>query len=161
MQDHGAFGLAVGKRRRRIRRCSPSDPATDARLLKCLPSGLLAARRCWKPCRYWPPCRTIKLDLVANRVPPDELAQQLTDAVTCKFWSSFLADDSEIVTALRRLDAHLGSLGGQESIERWSQQALYDDPAWAEARRQARHLLPALQLAAGKATQNDGPLSGG
>jgi hypothetical protein len=50
----------------------------------------------------------------------------------------------ELEAALHALDDHFGSFSGQENAARWTEDALYSDPAWAEARRLARAILPLI-----------------
>ncbi len=73
----------------------------------------------------------------------DEIAQSLDDAVLV--FSSRLRENGllsvEISAALVQLTSHFKSFGGAENMHRWSEQALVDDPAWAEARRQAGAIL--------------------
>ncbi len=79
--------------------------------------------------------------------PVDEISQSLNDAVLV--FSPRLEKNgllgAEATAALAQLTGHFNSFGGAANVHRWSEQALVDDPAWAEARRQARAVLGMLE----------------
>ena len=47
----------------------------------------------------------------------------------------------ELEAAIQALDDHFGSFSGAQNAARWSEEALYSDPAWERARELARVIL--------------------
>jgi hypothetical protein len=81
--------------------------------------------------------------LMEHRFPVDEIALQLNDYVLHRLPMLRRAGlmTCGLEAALRSLDDHFGSFSGPENAARWSEDALYDDPVWEEARQQARTIL--------------------
>jgi hypothetical protein len=81
--------------------------------------------------------------LMEHRSPVDEIALQLNDSVAGVVPQLEEAGlmTAGLAAALQALDDHFGSFSGRENAARWSAEALYSDPAWGEARRQARAIL--------------------
>ena len=89
--------------------------------------------------------------LIEQRVPADEIWLQLNDSVF-----SFLPRlrreglmPAGLEAALRRLDDYFDSFGGRENASRWADEALPNDPMWAEARRQAQAILGLIDTVTG------------
>ncbi|MFI9308839.1 hypothetical protein [Streptomyces triculaminicus] len=75
-------------------------------------------------------------------VGPDEIALDFDHAsrMLPGMVEAGLADDED-VPDLRAIDGILGGMSGPEDAERWTRDALADDPGWEEARRLARRVL--------------------
>lgn len=81
--------------------------------------------------------------LIEHRANPDEIALTIDDSV-CGVVPQL--EEASLMTAglaaaLQALNNHFGSFSGQENAARWSEEALYIDPAWEDARRQAQAIL--------------------
>ena len=81
--------------------------------------------------------------LAEHRFPVDEIALQFGDTVL--HWLPLFTREglmtSRLEAAMHALDDHFSSFSGPQNAARWSEDALYRDPAWEEARRQARTVL--------------------
>lgn len=89
--------------------------------------------------------------LIDHKYPADEMALQLDDSIL-----TFLPRlrheglmPARLDAALRALDAHFESFSGSSNAVRWTEEALYHDPAWAQARQLARPILDLIDSAAG------------
>ncbi len=86
-----------------------------------------------------------------QRVPVDEIALQLDDSMFC-FLPRLRREGlmpATLEAALRQLDDHFDSFSGRENAARWTEEALLNDPMWAEARRQAKEILGLIDTVTG------------
>jgi hypothetical protein len=86
--------------------------------------------------------------LIQHRMPVDELALQLDDAVPG--WFPRLAGagllDPKAEASLRALDAELGRFSGPQNASLWTEEALYDATEWTNVRTLAARALSTLSV---------------